>query len=192
MIGIINCGSQKTPYIEQAVDVVCDYETFGMFDLLKRDLSSYDGIIISGAPILLTEVDLQPYLDNFAWIRTYKKPLLGICFGHQILGLVHGAFVSRQREDRDWQTIESYSDSPIFDKFPHEFQMMEDHCECVSVPKDFQLLAGSDACVNEAMQHENKPFYGVQFHPETSGNQGFLLIENFVNICLKKASTIQE
>lgn len=192
MIGIINCGSQKTPYIEQAVYAVCDYRTIPMFDLPKTDITVFDGIIISGAPILLTEVDTAPYLAAFSWIRNYDKPLLGICFGHQVLGMVHGAFVSRQREDRDWQTIESYADSPIFDKLPREFEMMEDHCECVSIPKGFQLLAGSDACVNEAMQHESKPFFGVQFHPETSGNQGFLLIENFVDICLKKPAGSQD
>lgn len=184
MILIINCGSQKTYLIEQAVYQICDYQTVGMFELKTIDLSVFKGIIISGAPILITEVDPTPYLEAFSWIKAFKKPVLGICFGHQILGMTHGAFASRQKEDRDWQVIESYQDSPIFDKLPHEFEMMEDHCECISIPPDFILLAGSDACVNEAMQHENKPFYGVQFHPEVSGNQGFLLLENFVNICL--------
>jgi GMP synthase (glutamine-hydrolysing) len=63
--------------------------------------------------------------------------------------------------------------------------MMEDHCESISLPKGFKLLAVSDACVNEAMCHASKPWMGVQFHPEVSGNQGTLLIENFVNLCLK-------
>lgn len=186
MIGIIDCGSQKVTYIEQAVDTVCDFETIPLFDLAKHDLSKFDGIIISGAPILITEVDLHPYLKAFSWIKEYEKPIFGICFGHQMLGMTFGAFASRQKEDRDWQTIESYLDSPLFDKLPPEFEMMEDHCECISIPKEFKLLAGSDACVNEAMQHESKDLYGVQFHPEVSGNQGFLLIENFVNICLDK------
>ncbi|MFN5415851.1 MAG: type 1 glutamine amidotransferase [Flavobacteriia bacterium] len=186
MIGIVDCGSQKVKYIEEAVDAHCDFVTIPMFDLPNTDLSKFDGIIISGAPILITEVDTLPYLNCFSWVKTYEKPIFGICFGHQMLGMIHGGFAARQKEDRDWQTIEQYEESPLFNKLPQEFEMMEDHCECISVPHDFILLAGSDACVNEAMQHKTKPFYGVQFHPEVSGNHGFLIIENFVNICFDK------
>ncbi|MNY69021.1 GMP synthase [glutamine-hydrolyzing] [compost metagenome] len=60
---------------------------------------------------------------------------------------------------------------------------MEDHCEAVSIPKDFVHIAVSDATVNEGMMHQNKPFYGVQFHPEVSGNHGAIILENFVHIC---------
>ena len=62
-------------------------------------------------------------------------------------------------------------------------QMQEDHCEFVSVPKGFKLIASSDACFNEAMTHKEKNIFGVQFHPEVSGLQGSLLIENFYKIC---------
>lgn len=184
MILIINCGSSKTPYIEQAVDAVCDYKTVGMHDFNISQLNEVQGIIISGAPILLTEIDTEPYQALFSWIPDCPKPILGICFGHQMLGLSFGAFASRQREDRDWQLIEQMADSPLFAKLPHEFEMMEDHCESISIPPGFQLIAASDACVNEAMQHQHLPFYGVQFHPEVSGNLGAVLIENFVELCL--------
>lgn len=184
MILIVDCGSQKTPYIEEAVNGIVDFQTIGMFGVSKIDLLHFDGIIISGAPILITEVNMETYIHAFSWLKTFEKPVLGICFGHQIIGLLHGAFASRQKEDRDWQTIEQCNESPIFDKLPYEFEMMEDHCECISVPPNFKLIAVSDACVNEAMQHQTKAIYGVQFHPEVSGNQGFLIIENFVNICL--------
>jgi GMP synthase (glutamine-hydrolysing) len=98
------------------------------------------------------------------------------------LGLVYGAFGSRMKEDRDWQEIENYLDSPLLNKFPPIFEMMEDHCESISVPPGFMLVASSDACVNEMMQHQTKPFFGVQFHPEVSGNHGSLLIENFARV----------
>ena len=66
---------------------------------------------------------------------------------------------------------------------------MEDHCETVSIPSDFNLIAVSDACVNEGMQHKEKLIFGVQFHPEVSGNMGTLIIENFVNICLEEVKS---
>lgn len=188
MILIINCGSLKTPLIEEAVDLQMDFKTVGLFDADAKVAEDVMGIIISGAPILITEVDPTPYIEQLSWIKDAKVPVLGICFGHQVLGLLHEAQASRQKEDRDWQTIESLEDHPLFDKLPTEFEMMEDHCESISVPRDFKLLAVSDACVNEAMYHIAKPFYGVQFHPESSGNQGSLIIENFVDICRRHAS----
>ncbi len=190
MILIINCGSQKTPFIEQAVDLQMDFKTVGLFDATAESAENAIGIIISGAPILITEVDNLPYLEQLSWILNAGVPILGICFGHQILGLLHDAHGARQKEDRDWQTIESLEEHPLFDKLPTEFEMLEDHCESISVPRDFKLLAVSDACVNEAMYHKEKPFFGVQFHPEVSGNQGTLIIENFVDICRKANASV--
>ena len=189
MILIINCGSNKSKYIEQAVDLVCDFQTIGMNDIQTLELDKFDGIIISGSPILVTEVDSTPYQQLFSWIKDYKNPILGICFGHQIIAMIHGAFATRQKEDRDWQKIESLAESPLFNRLPEEFEMMEDHCETVSIPSDFNLIAVSDACVNEGMQHKEKLIFGVQFHPEVSGNMGTLIIENFVNICLEEVKS---
>jgi GMP synthase (glutamine-hydrolysing) len=66
---------------------------------------------------------------------------------------------------------------------PTEIEFMEDHCECISIPKDFLLVGVSDSCINEAMMHESKPLFGVQFHPEVSGNMGAILFQNFVQLC---------
>jgi GMP synthase (glutamine-hydrolysing) len=64
---------------------------------------------------------------------------------------------------------------------------MEDHCEAISIPANFIHVAVSDACVNEAMMHQTKSLFGVQFHPEVSGNHGRVIIENFVHICQQQA-----
>jgi GMP synthase (glutamine-hydrolysing) len=188
MILIIDCGSQKTPFIEQAVDLEMDFQTISLMDFTISHLENKQGVIISGAPILITEVDNSPYLAKLKWILETDLPILGICFGHQIIGLLHGAQGARQKEDRDWQTIEIIEENALFKKLPSEFEMMEDHCESISVPRSFKLLGVSDACVNEAMCHSHKPIFGVQFHPEVSGNQGTVIIENFVDICRETLS----
>jgi len=115
-----------------------------------------------------------------------KLPVLGICFGHQLIGLLFGASASRMREDRDWQTVEAFEDCILFNRLPDEVEMMEDHCETISIPPGFQHIASSDACINEVMQHKTREIYGVQFHPEVSGNHGNIMIENFVKICTIK------
>lgn len=185
MILILNCGSSKTQYIEDAVDRYVDYHTIPILDFKETDLDQKMGVIISGAPILVTEQDISAYLKQLQWLKTTTIPVLGICFGHQLLGIIHGSYAVKIREDRDWQTIAVFEDHPLFDKFPEEFEMMEDHCETISIAPEFKLIGSSDACVNEVMVHQTKNLFGVQFHPEVSGNMGALLFENFYKICLE-------
>ena len=179
---VIDCGSNKTKYIEEIVDEFMDVKRAKLVDFKLEDLENVSGVILSGAPLLVTEVDPTPYIERLSWIKTTNLPVLGICFGHQIIGLMHGAFASRMKEDRDWQIIEAFEDCPLFNRLPNEIEMMEDHCETISIPQGFELVASSDACVNEVMQHKEKAIFGVQFHPEVSGNHGRVLIENFVKV----------
>lgn len=183
MILIIDCGSQKTIFIEQCVDEFMDFETVKINEISESNLENKLGIIISGAPILITETDITPYLQKVTWLKSIEIPVLGICFGHQLIGLTFGAFGSRMKEDRDYQTIEIFEECSLFDKLPTEIEMLEDHCETISIPPNFILIGSSDACVNEAMMHQSKQIYGIQFHPEVSGNQGRILFDNFIRIC---------
>lgn len=185
MILVIDCGSSKTKYIEQIVDDFIDVKPCKLLDFEITELQNVKGVIISGAPLLITEINMEPYLEKLEWIKSTTLPVLGICFGHQVIGLIHGAFGSKMKEDRDWQIVEAFETSPLFNRLPDEIEMMEDHCETISIPENFKHIASSDACVNEVMQHNEKPLYGVQFHPEVSGNHGKIMIENFVNICLE-------
>ena len=185
MILIVDCGSLKTPLIEEAVDLEMDFTTVPFWDLTREDFNGKLGVIFSGAPILITEIDPTNYKNHVAYLKEIEIPILGICFGHQLLGLLYGAVPSKQKEDRDWQIIESIEDHSLFDKLPTEFEMMEDHCETISIPAGFNLVAASDACVNEAMQHKEKPIFGLQFHPEISGNYGRIIFDNFIRLTKK-------
>ncbi len=183
MIVILDCGSNKVPYIEEMVDEFMDCISVPFLDFIPENHPEAKGVIISGAPLLITQMDMSEYLLKSEWIKTYDRPILGICFGHQIIGLQYGAFGSMISEDRDWQEIEQMESDILFSRIPTVFQMMEDHCEVISIPPKFKLLASSDASINEAMRHKDKLIYGVQFHPEVSGNMGSVLLENFIKIC---------
>jgi len=187
MILIIDFGSNKTTYIEQIIDEIIDVRNCRFTDFKQEALVDIQGVVLSGAPILVTEVDMEPYMKLMKWIKTTSVPVLGICFGHQLIGLIFEAFASKMKEERDWQTVETFEDCPLFNRLPNEIEMMKDHCETISVPAGFELVAASDKCVNEAMQHSEKPIFGVQFHPEVSGNHGRVVLENFVTICAQSA-----
>lgn len=82
MILLLNCGSSKTRFIEEIIDEFDDFRTIPLFDFTENDLEQVNGIVISGAPILVTEQDISAYLSKLTWIKTTCLPVLGICFGH--------------------------------------------------------------------------------------------------------------
>lgn len=180
---IIDFGSNKTNYIEEMVYEFADYLTKPFNEINETDLKNFDGVILSGAPILVTEHNLSPYLDGLKWIKSTDKPVLGICFGHQVLGMLYHADAARMKECRTMNEIEQFIECPILNRLPQVFEMQEDHCESISIPEEFVLVANSDECINEVMQHQTKLLFGVQFHPEVSGNYGAILFENFIELC---------
>lgn len=180
---IVDCGSSKVPAIEKALETEAQaFKTVKLTELVSVD--GYQGIIISGAPILLTETAHTPYLEKAAIIFKHTHiPILGICFGHQLMGIYHGAQVNRCKEDRDFQNIVFPQPHPFISGTPGLVSFHEDHCECIGLPQGFQRLASSVICTNEAMMHDIYPWFGVQFHPETSGEQGHAMIANFIRYC---------
>ncbi|MBM3164997.1 MAG: homoserine O-succinyltransferase [Bacteroidetes bacterium] len=180
---IINFGSNKITHLEEMLYEFADYITLPFDETDETTPSNFDGIILSGAPILITEQNIAPYLEKLTWLKTTVKPVLGICFGHQILGLLFNASAARMKECRSMNEIEQFEECPILNRLPQVFEMQEDHCESISIPDEFVLVANSDECINEVMQHESKALYGVQFHPEVSGSYGAIIFENFVSLC---------
>lgn len=184
MIVLINCGSSKFPEFEricQKNSVECI--SLNWLDLPAQKDPNWNGVVISGAPILLTETDHSIHLRSMGRILSWQIPTLGVCFGHQIMGIHFGAGIMRCEEDRDFREIEFHKHSPLLHQLEKNSMMREDHCECISLPNDFELLASSSICEVEGIQHSSLPLYGVQFHPEVSGSPGEQLLNNFFNIC---------
>ena len=180
---VVDCGSTKVPLFSEKLNSFnqeCDQVKLNDFN--EASLNGYNKLIISGAPILVTEIDPKPYLNRFSFITSLEIPILGVCFGHQILGMLHGATAIRCKEAREDMHIDLLDSSPLFHEIS-DFRFNEDHCEAISVPHSWKHLASSSICTNEAMEHTTKPWYGVQFHPESSGHNGTQLLKNFCISC---------
>lgn len=195
MILIVDCGSQKTPDILKCVQKyghegqVISLDSFSNSfiqsnsDFEPISVRSFEKVIISGAPILLSQIENPShYIEQAKAIIALDIPILGICFGHQIVGMAYGTKVFMGAEDRMDQNIQQVVSDPIFEGLSPVFSMREDHCEYIQLPEEFILLASSEITQNEVMKHASKTIYGCQFHPEVSGEIGQTFIQNFLEL----------
>jgi GMP synthase (glutamine-hydrolysing) len=181
MITIVDFGSKKTPAIASAVSACGVENKILHWENAKReDFENASAIIFSGSPVFFTEADNIPYTSKFDFIREGKIPVLGICFGHQLMGLIHGAKIFRGKEVREEIEIRVVKEDPLFKSLAPLTAMTEDHTEGISLPPGFLHLATSASYTIEAMRHPLLPLWGVQFHPEVSGKNGETLIRNFL------------
>lgn len=113
-------------------------------------------------------------------------PILGVCLGHQAIGLVFGATIKTLETPKHGKTSEICvtGENPILAGLPAKFEVMRYHSLYVDdLPSDLEVSATSEDGVIMAMKHKTKPIYGIQFHPESYFTQyGKKMIENFVSL----------
>lgn len=111
-------------------------------------------------------------------------PVLGICLGHQALGLCFGAKIQRLKEvaHATSSQISLIVQSELFREFPKDFSVMRYHSlEVVDLPSELEALAYTKDKVLMAMRHKDLPYFGVQFHPESYFSEyGLKIFENFL------------
>jgi GMP synthase-like glutamine amidotransferase len=153
-----------------------------------EEFKLYDVIILSGSQRKLAEPGIMDtYAYEVDFIKATEKPMLGICFGHQLLSMAFGAeVIDMGMKVEGYYMVQRISDNEIFEGLPAKFLVLESHEEMVvDVPFDFELLAGSPNCPVEVMKSGKSPIYSVQFHPERFDREhpaGKLILENFFKL----------
>lgn len=146
----------------------------------------FDGVVLSGSYDMLSDTSTQTkFSKELELARASSVPLLGVCFGHQLLGHAFGSAVVRTRRPHlGYYDAEVLRKNPLFDRLGSRMSVYESHHEVVNaLPKEFVQLArsrGSEVC---AMVHSRLPLFGVQFHPERYSLErpdGDKIISNYV------------
>ncbi len=181
---LVDCGSAKVPDIESALTIMgCRVRTVLLSRANGHDPGRSQAVIISGGPHLFTDDDVGPALTaQLSFLDTLELPALGICLGHQGLGIRAGAKVYLGAERRCDESITVQGEHPLLQGLDARFTMRADHCEGISLPEGFVLLASSAHYEVEVMASTRRPHFGVQFHPEVSGEPGQILLRNFCRL----------
>ena len=157
-------------------------------DVSTPRFDSYDAVVLSGSPDMMSESKTQAkFQKEMDAALDSKAPILGVCFGHQLLAHAFGAEVVKDgKHVLEMVRTTVLKDDPLFKELPMSMMLLESRYEVVkSLPDGFSLLAKSATSKIATMKHPSRPLYGVQFHPErfTKENpDGDRVVRNFVRL----------
>lgn len=185
LIIVLDFGGQYNQLIARRVrecGVYCEVKSCTT-PLAELKAKNPIGIIFTGGPNSVY-LENSPQVDPeiFAW----GIPILGICYGCQLMAHTLGGRVMEAQEDtaREYGKTTTYynTDSKLFQGLPVEGISWMSHGDYMAqVPPGFALIAHTDACPNAAIADELRGFYGVQYHPEVNHTEnGVNMIRNFL------------
>jgi len=152
----------------------------GMTGRIPADIADYDGVVITGSPSSLTQPEawMEAGVELIRWAAESGAPLLGVCFGHQMIGAAYGCSVVVNPQG--WE-LSTYSlevngqgaDDPLFAGLPDRFDVNLSHRdiidpETLSHLNGIRVLGNTEKCAVQALA-AGPNIRGVQFHPEFNG-----------------------
>lgn len=182
---ILDFGSQFTQLIARRLremNVYCEIHPFNKIPELTPDIK---GVILSGSPhSVRQENPLNPNLDNIKG----KLPLLGICYGAQLLAHFYGGEVGKSNSREYGRANLSFveDNNPLFKDISNESQVWMSHADTIlKVPANYNIIASTHDVKVAGFAITNEQTWGIQFHPEVyHSTEGATLLQNFVKgIC---------
>lgn len=164
------------------------YELWNFSNIGEKNVrEDVEVVILSGSSAhLQNSVHSQMYDAETEFIRQATVPILGICFGHQLIGRAFGSqiralptFIS------GFKPVTILKSDELFSNWREGEQVVlaQSHRDCLTdIPKNLVRLAESETCAIEAVKHRNRPIYGIQAHIERVSNKypfGHRILENF-------------
>ena len=187
---IIDFGSQFTQLIARRTRELGVFSEIISHKKIKlKDIDqTIKGIILSGGPLNVYQINKYSFDKK---IINLNIPILGICFGHQILSKLNGGSV-KQSKHREFGLANIYKkkESLLTKNFFNKQKIKKvwmSHADQVSkLPKNFTVIASSTNSKFAIVENKLKKFYGIQFHPEvTHTENGKRLISNFIFLICK-------
>ena len=189
IIVIIDFGSQVTKLIARRVRELGVYsEIITPRQLLNlKNYNNIKGIIFSGGPSSVTSKNFQSVPKK---IFERKIPILGICYGLQLIAKVFGGKIRSSKKRREFGRafLKKKRSSPLIKNFfKYRTSVWMSHEDAVvKLPKKFKIIASTKDSKLTIIENDKKKIYGVQFHPEvTHTDNGRQIFKNFLFLICK-------
>jgi len=178
-VAVIDFGSQYTQLIVRRVRELGFYAKLYALEQLD-EINNPGAIILSGGPKSTADAD-APDLD-FKWLDSFGVPVLGVCYGMQLLNIKFGGTVvpSNKREYGP-AGLFPVVDGGLYDGISKESQVWMSHSDTVgALPANCKVLAVNQHKTPVSLQWQER-YYGIQFHPEvTHSLEGTRILHNFL------------
>lgn len=178
---VLDFGSQYSHLICRRIREFSVYAELVSYDIGMSDVMRHGpkGVILSGGPSSVYSAD-APKPD--AGIYDAGLPILGICYGHQLLVDRFGGRVKRANREYGSSTLVIDDDSDLLASVGSSVRAWMSHGdEAEEVPPGFEILAHTETARAAAIAQKSRSVYGIQFHPEVvHTQQGTQFLRNFV------------
>ena len=179
---VVDFGSQYTQLIARRLRELNVYSEVCPWDEIPN-LDFVDGFVLSGGPES-SNIEGNPDISNE--ILKSNKPILGICYGMQVLAFQEGGEIQNEgKKEFGYAKISLNNQTSLFTNTSDSIDVWMSHGDkVISLPEGYEALASSDNSPIAAYQNLEKNYFGLQFHPEvTHTDFGLKIIENFINVC---------
>ena len=179
---VLDFGSQYTQLIARRVRESNVYSEILPWDIDEEKIIEIKpkGIILSGGPESVTQSH-TPRIPQVVF--DLNIPLLGICYGMQTLAeQMGGQVISSDNKEFGHAEVLLKADSALFKDLEQTLNVWMSHGDQVQdLPDNFTLIASTDSAPIAAMQHQTKPIFALQFHPEVTHTEfGKVILDNFI------------
>jgi GMP synthase (glutamine-hydrolysing) len=186
-IAVVDFGGQYCHLIARRIRQLGVFSKIVEPDESPETLEGAKGIILSGSPHSVYGEKAPKLNPQFLKLG---KPVLGLCYGHQLIAYEFGGRVSPGKtKEYGKANLEIKNRQTLFDGLGEQEEVWMSHGDTVEdLPKGFEAIASTPDCANAAVANIEKNIYGLQFHPEvTHTPNGMKVLENFViKICQAK------
>ena len=182
-IAVLDFGSQYTHLISKRIRHIGAYTRIFSPSTNENSLTKAKGIVLSGGPASVNSSKIPKFNSK---LLKLNKPILGLCYGHQLIAQSFGGSISNSGKGEFGKAIlEHKSDSPLWDNISFPNQVWMSHQDSVTnCPEEFEVTAETETGNLAAMKHRNRPIFTLQFHPEvTDTSHGRTMLKNFVKAC---------
>jgi GMP synthase (glutamine-hydrolysing) len=184
---VLDFGGQYNQLIARrvrALSVYSEIKSFNRISMEEIRNVGYKGIIFTGGPNSVYNPNSPHYSKD---ILSLRIPILGICYGHQLLAYLAGGHIASAENNSEYgKTLLKIKGGKLLEGIKEESVCWMSHTDYVdNLPDGFKVTATTNNCSCAAMEDSTRNLYGVQFHPEVTHTEyGQKVLSNFIfNIC---------